>query len=74
MLAGQVLIRRKEAELVISPRLHNILQVEDIGVGLPRSDREKEALLRKGVLHLMPRSGELSGHGVLLTLNSRFQQ
>lgn len=47
MLAGQV-VSRKEAEPVISAKLQDTLQVEDIEVGLPKSDREEEALLRKG--------------------------
>lgn len=50
MLGGQVLIRRKEANPVISPRLLHIWQVEDIGV-LDSIDkvRKREVLQVKGV-------------------------
>lgn len=42
VLAGQVLVGRKVAEPVISPRLSDIRQVEDIEVRLSRSGREEE--------------------------------
>jgi hypothetical protein len=39
-----------EAEPVISPRLYNMLQIEDMGTRLSRSGRDEEAPLRKGSL------------------------
>lgn len=49
VLARQVLIRTKEVERVISPRLCDIPQREGVGDnGPPRSDREEEASGRKG--------------------------
>lgn len=53
VFAGQVFIRRKEIEPVISPKLRDILQVEGVGVlGSPDRAREGEALLVKGVSYL----------------------
>jgi hypothetical protein len=66
-------IRRKEAEPVISPRLQDILQGKDGGLRLPRSGREKEALLRKWSPPSCTDLRELSRHR-RLTLNSRKQQ
>ena len=65
-----VLIGRKEAEPVISPRLHDVPQAEVCVSGvvvLDYSDkvREGEALLVKEVLHDVQSSEELSGHGSL---------
>lgn len=56
MLAEWVLIGRKEADPVISPRLHDVPQAEVCVSGvvvLDYSDkvREGEALLVQGVLH-----------------------
>jgi hypothetical protein len=45
VLAGEVLIRRKEANPIISPRLQDIPQVE--GSGSPDKVREGRALLLK---------------------------
>lgn len=42
VLAGQVLIRSKETEPVISPRLYDILQVEDIGLGSPDQTEKRK--------------------------------
>ena len=49
MLAGQVLIRRKEAEPVISPRLPDIPQAEGIRVGDSPDKVREDTLLVKGM-------------------------
>jgi hypothetical protein len=41
VLFGQVLIRRREVEPVISPGLFDVPQVEDGGLRLPRKDQRR---------------------------------
>jgi hypothetical protein len=58
VLAEQVLIWRK-LNLSLCQGLCDIPQVEDVLIWLPRSGREEEAPLRKGVFHFALSSGEL---------------
>lgn len=62
----QVLIKRKEANSVISSRLQDIPLVQNVGVWLPRQRRGSPAKKMESVLHLALSSIELSrrgGHG-----------
>lgn len=63
MLAEQVFWRKK-VDPIMSPRLPNIPQVWG-GSGSPDMVGEGEALLVKGVLHFVPSSVDVSGHGRL---------
>jgi hypothetical protein len=57
VLTRQGLIRRKEAEPVISPKLFDFMQVEGIWISSsPDNVRKGKALLIKGVPHLAPNS------------------
>jgi hypothetical protein len=60
MLAGQVLIGRKTAEPVISPRLSDSPQVKSGAFGLPRQGQRRRTPDGKGVRHLMQSSREVS--------------
>jgi hypothetical protein len=53
VLAERVLIGRKEAEPVTSPRLHDILQVEEYGFELASQGQRRKVLLVKGVPHFL---------------------